>query len=158
MPFTFGERSRKNLAGVHADLVAVAEFAIGISEVDFSITEGRRAPERQAELVAAGKSKTLQGKHIIGHAVDTAAWVAGGISWEPRHYYRIAAAFREASRQLGVPVVWGAVWDRQLASLHDNLEDEVQAYTARHEGKDFLDFVHFELRAPLPEPTPTVTA
>src|SRR5688572_10933397 len=135
-------------------MVALADFAIGITSVDFSITEGRRTPERQVELVASGKSKTQQSKHIIGHAIDTAALVAGGVSWEPRYYHIIAAAFREASRQLGIPVVWGAVWDRQLASLHDDLGAEVLAYTARHEGKDFLDYVHFELRAPINGATP----
>jgi peptidoglycan LD-endopeptidase CwlK len=155
MTFTFGERSRQNLEGVHPDMVALAEFAIGICAVDFSITEGRRSPGRQAELVAAGKSKTLHGKHIIGHAVDTAARIDGAVSWEQRHYCTIAAAFQEASRQLGIPVVWGACWDRQLASLGPDLAAEVLAYTARHEGKDFLDFVHFELRAPLPDPPVT---
>ena len=91
----------------------------------------------------------------LEHAVPMAkALVAGGVSWEPRYYHIIAAAFREASRQLGIPVVWGAVWDRQLASLHDDLGAEVLAYTARHEGKDFLDYVHFELRAPINGATP----
>jgi len=36
------------------------------------IIETLRTPERQAELVKAGKSKTLKSRHLTGNAVDMA--------------------------------------------------------------------------------------
>jgi peptidoglycan L-alanyl-D-glutamate endopeptidase CwlK len=143
---TFGQRSINNLMGVHADLLAIAERAIEVTATDFCVIEGLRGPERQGELVLAGASRTLQSKHLIGHAIDVAAWVGGTVSWEWHHYPVIAAAFRQASRESGIPVVWGAVWDRQLASLSDELDAEVAAYKARRKGKAFIDSGHFELR------------
>ena len=52
--FTFSARSRKALAGVHADLVRVAIRALELSNTDFVVTEGLRTAQRQAELVRAG--------------------------------------------------------------------------------------------------------
>lgn len=146
MSFTFGDRSNGNLAGVHKDLVDVARIAIAASMVDFAVIEGLRDPDRQQQLVLAGASKTQQSKHLIGHAIDVAAWVSGAICWDWPYYPRIASAFQMAARELGVQVVWGAVWDRQLASLTDDLVAEVGHYKARRNGKAFIDGGHFELR------------
>jgi peptidoglycan L-alanyl-D-glutamate endopeptidase CwlK len=43
--------------------------------MDFSVAEGIRTEDRQKELVASGKSKTMNSKHLrqstgYGHAVD----------------------------------------------------------------------------------------
>lgn len=146
MTFSFGKRSHEKLDGIHPDLYQLCLLAIASSEVDFAILEGFRSPDRQRDLVAAGASKTQQSKHLIGHAVDVGAVVPGGISWDWHHYPRIARAFQIASRELAIHVVWGAVWDRQLAGLTDDLDAEVAAYKGRRNGKAFLDGGHFELR------------
>lgn len=108
--FRLSARSVSRLAGVHPDLVAVVERAIRITEVDFAVTEGLRTNRRQAQLFDAGKSRTLNSRHLTGHAVDLAAWVAGTISWEWQYYEKIAAAMKEAARQLSVPIEWGGDW------------------------------------------------
>ena len=146
MAFSLGQRSRERLKGVHADLVRVVEHAIGVSAVDFTVLEGLRSRERQAELVAAGASQTMDSRHITGHAVDLRALVCGEVRWDWPLYHRIAEAMRTASRATAVPVRWGGFWGL-LADAAD-LEDAVADYTARRraEGrKPFLDGPHFEL-------------
>jgi peptidoglycan L-alanyl-D-glutamate endopeptidase CwlK len=48
------------------------EEAIKESPLDFSITEGLRTKERQKELFSAGKSQTMNSRHLTGKAVDIA--------------------------------------------------------------------------------------
>jgi peptidoglycan L-alanyl-D-glutamate endopeptidase CwlK len=146
MSYIFGDRSNASMIGLHPDMVMLAQMALQLSDVDFTVIEGFRSPDRQAELVLAGASQTKMSKHLIGHAIDVAAYVNGIICWEWPHYPKIASAFQAASRELGIPVIWGACWDRQLASLTDDLVAEVGHYKARRSGKAFIDSGHFELR------------
>jgi peptidoglycan L-alanyl-D-glutamate endopeptidase CwlK len=147
MPFDFSRRSLDNLIGVHEDLVMAARLAIHTTEVDFCVIQGRRTAAQQEEYFLAGKSQIRSGgKHQIGHAIDIAAYVDGAISWDWKHYPVIAAAFRQAAIDLSIPVVWGAVWDRQIGTLTADLFQEVRDYRARRNGKAFIDSGHFELR------------
>ncbi len=66
--FRLGERSRKNLQGVHPDLVKVVERAIEITKQDFVVIEGLRSEARQRELLAKGATRTLNSRHLTGHA------------------------------------------------------------------------------------------
>lgn len=108
--FRLGLHSRARLAGVQVDLVRVVERAIEITPVDFTVLEGVRSPERQRALYAAGATRTLNSRHLTGHAVDLGAWVDGAVRWDWPLYHRIAAAMREAGDELGVPVIWGGTW------------------------------------------------
>lgn len=110
MGFKLGLRSRLKLRGVHPDLVKVVELAIQLSSLDFTITEGLRTKERQAQLVKAGASMTMRSRHITGHAIDFAALVGGKVRWDWPLYGTIAAAFKEAARQLDIPIIWGGDW------------------------------------------------
>ena len=108
--FSLGPRSRQRLKGVHPDLVKVVERAIQITEVDFTVLEGLRTPERQKALVEAGASQTLNSRHLTGHAVDLGAWVGDEVRWDWPLYHKIAAAMKEAARLEGVKIVWGGDW------------------------------------------------
>ena len=145
--FNLSNRSEERLEGVHADLQKVVRLAIRRSKIDFTVLEGLRSATRQKQLVAQGKSKTLDGRHITGHAVDLGAYVGGQVSWDWEHYYTIAEAMRDAAVELGVPIVWGGVWDKRLNLLHDTkkaVADYVQSRKAV--GRDaFIDGPHFEL-------------
>lgn len=110
MAFSFSTRSENNLIGVHPDLVRIARRALALSPVDFAITEGVRAMARQKELVAQGKSLTLNSRHITGHAVDVFAYPTPAGSWEWAYYQQIAVAFKQAGKTLGIPVEWGGDW------------------------------------------------
>lgn len=146
MPFKFGLKSKWRLQGVHPDLVRVAHLAIGRSEVDFAISEGLRSKARQAELYRAGASKTLDSRHLTGHAIDVVALVGGQARWEFDLYQRIAQAFRSAADDAGVVVEWGACW--RAINGHTDLPGLVADYVTRCRiaGKrPLIDGPHFQI-------------
>lgn len=110
MIYTLSVSSMSKLVGVHPDLVAVVKRAISITTVDFMVLEGVRALARQKELFDAGASKTMNGRHLTGHAVDLGALLNGEIRWDWPLYHKIAAAMKFASGQLEIPIEWGGDW------------------------------------------------
>jgi peptidoglycan L-alanyl-D-glutamate endopeptidase CwlK len=80
------------------------------TELEFVVIEGMRTTQRQAELVASGASKTMNSRHLTGHAVDLAASVKGEIRWDWPLYHRIASAMKAAATELGVDITWGGDW------------------------------------------------
>ena len=109
-------RDRVRLEGVHRDLVRVVERAR--QAVPFIVTEGLRSRERQARLVAIGASRTMNSRHLTGHAVVLAYWLDDGngaveqgeIRWDWPLYEQIGAAMKAAAKDLGIPIVWGGDW------------------------------------------------
>ena len=81
-----------------------------LSEIDFSVIEGLRTKERQAELVKAGASRTINSRHITGHAVDLAAVVGGEVRWDWPLYEKIAKAMKQAAYELNINIEWGGDW------------------------------------------------
>ena len=112
MAFKLSQRSRKRLEGVHSDLVAVVELAIIMTPVDFTVIEGLRTPERQRELYRAGATKTLNSRHLTGHAVDLAPLVKGQVRWDWPLFHQLAPAVKDAAQALGVRIEWGGDWPR----------------------------------------------
>lgn len=110
MPFSLGPRSVSKLDGVHPDLVRVVRKAIRITDTDFVVTEGLRTEKRQAELVAAGASRTMKSRHITGHAIDLAAVVGQQVRWDFPLYDKLAIAMKQAAKECGVPIEWGGDW------------------------------------------------
>jgi peptidoglycan L-alanyl-D-glutamate endopeptidase CwlK len=146
MSYKLSARSLKALEGVHPDLVRVVNHCIDETPVDFVVIEGLRTKARQAELVAAGASQTMDSRHITGHAVDLAAWV-GAIRWDMGLYYQLAATVQKVSRYTGVPIRWGGAWVR-LDTATKTPAQMVADYaaSARLAGKKaFIDAPHFEL-------------
>lgn len=110
MTFSLSQRSLSRLEGVHSDLVKVVKCAILETTVDFSVLEGRRTRERQEELVRAGASKTMNSRHLTGHAVDLGAYVSGEIRWDWPLYDKIAEAMLGCAEKLEIPLTWGGSW------------------------------------------------
>jgi peptidoglycan LD-endopeptidase CwlK len=108
--FKLSPRSRQRLQGVHPDLVKVVERAIAVTPVDFTVLEGLRTLERQRQLLAQGRSQTLNSRHLTGHAVDLAPLENGQPVWDWPAYDRLAAIIKQAAREVGVPVEWGGDW------------------------------------------------
>ncbi|MBD8890915.1 peptidoglycan-binding protein [Roseibium litorale] len=102
--------SLKRLEGVHPDLVAVVMRAVEITDQPFQVSEGLRTLARQRQLVARGASKTLNSRHLTGHAVDLVAMLGGRISWEVPLYHTISDAMKQAARELNIPLEWGGDW------------------------------------------------
>ena len=118
MAYRLGQRSMQNLSGVHPDLVAVVKRAIEITEQDFSVIEGVRNIERQRQLVAKGASKTMNSRHLTGHAVDLAPYP---LSWDWEYFYPIADAMKQAAEELGVDLTSGAYWENFPDGPHHEL-------------------------------------
>ncbi|MEP3431771.1 MAG: peptidoglycan-binding protein [Roseibium sp.] len=102
--------SLNRLKGVHPDLVKVVKRAAEITKQPFQVTEGLRTLARQRQLVRRGASKTLNSRHLSGHAVDVVAKIGPRISWEVPLYYAIADAMKQAAEELGIPLEWGGDW------------------------------------------------
>lgn len=114
---TLDLKSQRLLQGVHPDLVSVVERASEITQ--FRITEGLRTKERQKKLVAEGKSRTMNSRHLTGHAVD---FVTPAGSYDDAEMTKIAEAFKTASGELGVQIVWGGDWPKFRDTPHVELE------------------------------------
>ena len=108
--YVLGSRSMSRLDGVHPDLVKVVRLAIQKTNVDFSVLEGVRSKPRQLELFRAGASRTMNSRHLDGHAVDLGAYVNGKVEWSWPLYDRIAVAMKQASAELGISIEWGGDW------------------------------------------------
>ena len=118
MPYVLGKRSKERLEGVHPDLVSVVERAIEISEMDFFVGEGLRSLERQKKLVASGASRTMNSRHLTGHAVDLHPHPykgdhdQDGIPNSDDHdaYEPIVEAMKQAADELGIVMEHGYDW------------------------------------------------
>lgn len=123
--FKLSARSLKALEGVHADLVKVVKRAILITPMDFVVTEGLRSRERQRHLVRSGASKTMNSRHLTGHAVDLVAWKAGTISYAMKDMRLLSVAMKQAAADLGVKMVWGGDWKSFVDTPHYELDRKV---------------------------------
>ena len=110
MTYKLGKRSKKRLEGVHPDLVVVLKLAVSRSKIDFTVLEGLRSLKRQKELKASGASKTLNSRHLTGHAVDIAPLLGGKVSWDWPLYYQLEPVVKKAAKDLGVEIEWGGDW------------------------------------------------
>lgn len=118
MTTLLSDRDMQRLHGVHPDLVKLVTEAR--SHLSFFVLEGMRTYERQVQLVASGASRTMNSRHLTGHAVDLMPWVdANGnhvidrdeINWSNWGLFAaVAKAMKEASQTLGIPIEWGGDW------------------------------------------------
>lgn len=126
--FVFGKRSRDSLNGVNKQLVTLAELALSVSDVDFTVIEGLRTAERQAQLLREKKTKVAHSKHQDGLAIDV---MPVGAEWnKPEQWLPVLDAFYRAGKLLNIPIRFGYTWTK---SPHDA-------------PAKFLDAPHIELR------------
>ena len=107
MSFALSKKSKEKLEGIDMRLVRLVEQAINETEIDFTVLEGLRTPERQQQLVNDGFSQTMKSKHLTGHAVDLGAIVDGKLSWDKKYYPAIAVAMKKAAADQNVNIRWG---------------------------------------------------
>ncbi len=136
--FKFGANSIARLTTVHPDMQAVAKLALQLSEVDFSITQGRRTLDEQRRLYGKGRTaaqcramgvpeayarpaeakvtwiKPENGNHLSGRAIDVAPFVNGKLEYDDSGklglWPKIAKAFKDAAKQLDVSIEGGGDW------------------------------------------------
>lgn len=120
MSYNLGKRSLQSLSGVHPDMVAVVKRAIEITDQDFTVIEGIRNINRQRELYKAGKSTTMNSRHITGHAVDMVPWP---VDWNDLERFEVMSeAMKTAAEELDIPIVWGGDWKSFYDAPHFELD------------------------------------
>lgn len=125
--FKFSRRSEDNLNGVHSDLIKVVRRALQLSTVDFTVIEGLRSKAKQKRLFTQGASKTMNSRHLTGHAVDLVPYP---LDWNNKHAFeQVAQAMLTAAKELGIAIRWGGDWN-----MNGSSKDET-----------FYDGLHFEL-------------
>lgn len=142
----FSKKSRTMLEQCHPDLQKVMMEAIKI--FDFSVTEGARTIEKQREYYNAGKSKTMNSKHLpkycaeygrnYSYAIDLLPYfnTEPHVDWNDREEFTllagiilgIAKQLREQGK-IKSQIRWGGNW---------GLGKRIK-YTA------FVDMPHFEI-------------
>lgn len=109
--YQLSQRSLNNLAQVHHDLIQVVKRALILSKYDFIVIEGKRTLERQKELLKQGTTKTLNSRHLTGHAVDIVPFINGAIPWQDWSAFEsISSAMKQAARELNIALIWGGDW------------------------------------------------
>lgn len=123
------QTGRAKLSGVNPALQSIVTLASARCDVPFTSIEGLRSQARQRQLVASGASKTLNSRHLTGHAVDLwpldengktlpsdAAFKAGSVAareasarlW--RDLRAIAAVMKAVAAERGIALEWGGDW------------------------------------------------
>ncbi len=105
--FKFSQRSENNLKGVNPDLVKVIRRALELTPVDFIVIEGLRTQARQKELVATGKSQTMNSRHLSGNAVDI---IPVNTTWQIKEFGPILNAVKQAAVEQGIKLRFGINW------------------------------------------------
>jgi peptidoglycan L-alanyl-D-glutamate endopeptidase CwlK len=116
-------KGEEKLSGVHPDLVRIIKRAGKSGE--FVVVEGVRTLERQRTLVASGKSRTLNSRHIpakngYGHAVDIYPVYQNKVilTWDGGHFKKLSKIVKDAAIAEGIPIEWGGDWKSFLDGPH----------------------------------------
>lgn len=117
--------SLRALSGVHPELQRLVKEAIKSAPVDFKVLEGLRSVAQQKINVRKGVSKTMNSKHLTGHAVDLIPLVNGRPTWAWPPYFRLAPHIKATAKRLGIQVTWGGDWKSFKDGPHWELNPKV---------------------------------
>lgn len=110
--------SVERLKGVHPDLRRLADAVLQAAPWPIRVTEGLRTLERQKHLVAIKASKTMNSRHLTGHAIDVVPLVDldrdGKIETEELYnkelFRQLIPIAKEQADKLKIEVTWGYDW------------------------------------------------
>lgn len=127
--FGFSNKSKERLATCEDDLQRVMNLAITYSKYDFGITEGIRSISKQQENVDKLVSQTMASRHLANkfgksEAVDIVIYVNNKVTWEAKHYRKVASAVFKAAFELGIPIEWGGHWESLFDGPHFQLSNK----------------------------------
>lgn len=88
--------------------------------IEIQVSETRRDPKRQAELVSQGKSQTMNSKHLTGNAADIYIQNPdGSANWDFEAYRPVADIAKEVAAEMGYDdLVWGGDWKTLKDGVH----------------------------------------
>lgn len=115
----------------------VVKKAAAMSSLDFTVLEGLRTLDRQRKLLSEGATKTLNSRHLTGHAVDLGVLIGGEVRWDWGLYLKLGEIMRAASLAEKIPVRWGGTW-KLLSAIEGPI-------TAKILSRSFPDGPHFEI-------------
>lgn len=140
----------------HPDLKRLALRIAELTPANLAwrVEQTDRTKAQQLENIKKGVSATKNSRHIPGKnkmamAMDLTVMVNGSPSWSWPNYYKLQTITRQAARELGIKVTWGAVWDRLLNDLKGPLDLEHANYVVRfrraNNRSPLADGPHIEL-------------
>lgn len=131
--FRFGSKSKERLATCHPVLQGIADRAIELTPIDFTIVHGWRNQATQDLLFQSGASQapwpTSRHNHMRDNlpcslAIDVAPIIKGKIPWGDTHCFSvIAGVFFAAATEQEVRLRWGADWDLDGRTTDQTLMD-----------------------------------
>ena len=122
--YKFSKRSLQNIEGIDYRLIILLGLMLDYSPYDFVVIEGVRTEERQKQLVADGKSKTMKSKHLTGSAFDIAMLDENGeVTWDKKYYGAFAEQFIRLANRLGFNVECGCYWQNFVDACHFQIND-----------------------------------
>lgn len=109
--------------GVSPELIGLLEELRTETGIPFVITEGLRDEARQREMVAQGKSQTMNSRHLHGNAIDIAITNPdGSINWDFDAYVPLGEAYKRLAQERGYNnAVWGGDWKSLRDGVHFQL-------------------------------------
>lgn len=110
MAHTLTPADQRKLVGLNKNLVALVHRVALVAPVPFLVVEGLRTKQRQRELFAAKKTKTLNSKHIIGRAVDVVPIVDGALSWKWDDFMPLVECAKRCASDMSLPMTFGYDW------------------------------------------------
>jgi peptidoglycan L-alanyl-D-glutamate endopeptidase CwlK len=122
------KKSLEILDKVHPDLKRVILRAVKdypdntVSGTSFIVTEGMRTKARQAQLFASGATKTMNSRHLTGHAVDLAVLLKGKVRWDWPLYENLSFLIKAAAASEKVFIAWGGDWKSFKDGPHYELD------------------------------------
>ena len=110
-PFALSAGSVARLQGVHPDLVRVVRHLERVTTMPFAVVDGLRSRVQQEAMVAKGASKTMNSRHLTGHAVDMVPLTDDGKpSWSWTLIRSFTPLVKDAAKHCGVPIECGTDW------------------------------------------------
>lgn len=120
--------SRASLSALQGVDYRLQDLAFKVLQIhDCKVTEGLRSEEQQRVYVARGASRTMDSRHLTGHAIDMYPFP---INWNNmKRFYYFAGIVVATANFMDIPVRWGGDWDGD-----NDLDDQ-----------NFNDLGHFEI-------------
>jgi hypothetical protein len=88
--------------------------------IEIQVSETKRDADRQADMVAQGKSQTMNSRHLTGNAADIFIQNPdGSANWDFEAYRPVAEIAKEVAAEKGYDdLVWGGDWKTLKDGVH----------------------------------------